>query len=259
MPNNDFLLCIGHRGAMGHAPENTLASMQKALELGTPCIEVDVYRVDGELIVFHDDRLERKTNGVGYVCERSFEYLRTLDAGGGQRIPTLREVCEVIGFQACINIELKGPGTAAPVAAQITDLVANGWNRDAFLVSSFNHRQLADVKQFDKRIQLGVLIDGLPVDETRLAEELGAFSVHPSMEFLDQRFVDDAHSRNLKVYAYTVNHSEDIVRMHRLGVDGVFTNFPERVLEMYPKRDITNRWTGRADLPVISNVSGELD
>jgi glycerophosphoryl diester phosphodiesterase len=107
------------------------------------------------------------------------------------------------------------------------------------------------MKQLDKRIQLGALICGLPVDDSRFAEELGAFSVHPSLEFLDKRFVDDAHSRNLKVYAYTVNYLEDIVRMHQLGVDGVFTNFPERVLEKYPQRGIINRWTGRADLPVI--------
>ena len=251
MRNNDFLLCIGHRGAMGHAPENTLASMQKALELGTPCIEVDVYWVDGELIVFHDNRLERTTNGAGYLSEQSFAYLRTLDAGGGQRIPTLKEVCEVIGHQACINIELKGPGTAAPVAALIENLVAHGWNRDAILVSSFDHRQLAAMKQFDKYIQLGALICGMPIHDARLAEELGAFSIHPSVEFLDQRFVDDAHARNLKVYVYTVNYLEDITRMHRLGVDGVFTDFPERVLEKYPRGEITNRWTGRADLPVI--------
>ena len=236
---------------MGHEPENTLGSIRKALELGAPCIEVDVYWVDGELIVFHDNRLERTTNGFGYLWEKSFEYLRTLDAGGGQRIPTLKEVCEVIRYQACINIELKGPDTAAPVAALIGDLVAKGWNRNAILVSSFNHRELVAMKQFDKRIQLGALIYGLPVDDSRLAEELGAFSVHPSLEFLDKRFVDDAHSRDLKVYVYTVNHLEDIVRMHQLGVDGVFTNFPERVLEKYPQRGITNRWTGRADSPVI--------
>ena len=206
--------------------------------------------MDGELIVFHDNRLERTTNGVGYLCEQSFEYLRTLDAGGGQRIPTLKEVCEVIGHHACINIELKGPGTAAPVAAMITDLVANGWNRNAILVSSFDHRQLVELQQLDKRIQLGVLIYGLPADNSKFAEELGAFSVHPSLEFLDQRFVDDAHSRNLKVYAYTANYLEDIVKMHQLGVDGVFTNFPERVLEKYPQGDI-KRWIGRADQPAI--------
>ena len=105
-------LCIGHRGAMGHAPENTLLSLKKALEMGAPCVEVDVYFVDGHLLVFHDDRLERTTNGFGYLADHDFEYLRSLDAGEGERIPTLREVFETVGLKAGVNIELKGPGTA---------------------------------------------------------------------------------------------------------------------------------------------------
>jgi glycerophosphoryl diester phosphodiesterase len=245
-----FLLCIGHRGAMGHEPENTLSSIRKALVLGTPCVEVDVYRVDGRLVVFHDDRLERTTNGAGYLCEQSFEYLRSLDAGGGQGIPTLEEVCEVIDSKACLNIELKGPCTAAPVAELISNLIENGWDKEAILVSSFNHRELLEVKRLNQDIKLGALICGLLVDDSKFAEDLGAFSVHPSLDFVDQRFVDDAHARGLKIYVYTVDHPEDIAKMHKLGVDGVFTGFPERVLDNYAQGDIT-RWTGRASSPVI--------
>ena len=89
------MLCIGHRGAMGYAPENTLKSIEKALELKTPWVEVDVFYVDDHLVVIHDDRLERTTNGTGYVFDKTFAYLRTLDAGGGQQIPTLEEVLEL--------------------------------------------------------------------------------------------------------------------------------------------------------------------
>ena len=236
------LLCIGHRGAMGQAPENTLAAIYKALECGSPCIEVDVYNVDDRLVVFHDDRLERTTNGVGYLCEQSFEYLRTLDAGNGERIPTLREVCEAIASRACINIELKGPNTAQPVAELIAELVHEGWNEGAVLVSSFNHRELLKMRQLNDRIKLGALLCGLPIDDAKFAQELGAFSVHPSLEFIDRRFVDDAHSRNLKVYVYTVNHPEDMARMHELGADGIFTNFPERVLDRYLQGNRVNEW-----------------
>ena len=95
-----YLLCIGHRGAMGHEPENTLRSIRKALVLGAPCVEVDVYSVDGRLVVFHDNRLERITNGVGYVSEQSFDYLRSLKITDGQSISTLEEVCEVINSLA---------------------------------------------------------------------------------------------------------------------------------------------------------------
>jgi len=241
---NPNLLCIAHRGAMGHEPENTLSSISKAIVLGAPCVEVDVYCVEGRLVVFHDIRLERMTNGVGYLSEQSFEYLRSLDVIGGQRIFTLEEVCEVIDSQVCLNIELRGPDTAAPVAELISNLIESGWDKDAILVSSFIHRELLEMKRLNHDILLGALIRALLVDDAKFAEDLGAFSVHPSFDFVDQRFVDDAHARGLKVYVYTVNHPEDIAKMHQLGVDGVFTNFPERVLETNTQGEITTRWTG---------------
>lgn len=237
-----YLLCIGHRGAMGHAPENTLGSVRKALELGAPCMEVDVYYVDGHLVVFHDDRLERITNGNGYLCEQSFDYLRSLDAGDGQQIPTLEEVCEVIGSQACLNIELKGPDTAVPVAELLSELIAKGWDKEKFLVSSFYHLQLLEMKRLHPDIKLGALIRGLPVNDAKFAEDLGAFSVHPSLDCVNKRFVDDAHERGLKVYVFAVDHPEDIAKMQALGVDGVFTGFPERVLENYAQGNIGNGW-----------------
>jgi len=238
------LLCISHRGAMGHAPENTLSSVRKALELGAPCMEVDVYYVDGHLLVFHDERLERTTNGTGYVYSQSFDYLRSLDAGDGQQIPTLGEVCEVINAQASLNIELKGPDTAIPVAELISDLCKHGWSKDKFLVSSFYHSELLVMKSLHQDINLGALVRGIPVDGAKFAEDLNAFSVHPSLDFINQSFVDDAHNRGLKVFAYAVDHPEDIAKMQALGVDGVFTGFPERVLENYTQGDTASGWGG---------------
>lgn len=236
------MLCIGHRGAMGHEPENTLASIHKAIELGAYYMEIDVYYVDGQLVVFHDDRLERSTDGTGYLCEQSFDYLRTLDAGKGQRIPTLEEVCTTIRSKASLNIELKGPGTAAPVAKLLSELIDKGWDINKFLVSSFHQRELLEIKRLTPEIKLGALIRGIPVDYAKFAEDLGAFSVHPSLEFVDQRFVDDAHNRGMKVYVYAVDHPDDITRMHEIGVDGVFTGFPERVLERFSQGDHKRGW-----------------
>lgn len=224
------MLCIAHRGAMGHAPQNTLAAISKALELNAPWIEIDVYSVDGHLVVFHDDRLEGLTDGSGYVPEQSFEYLRSLKVlCSDQGIPTLDEVCALIGGRAGLNIELKGAGTAAPVSDLVNKLINEQWQPDQFLVSSFNHRELARFKQLNPAINIGALHCSLPVNNAQFAEELGAWSINPSLEFVDQQLVDDAHARGLKVYVYTVNHPEDIERMHRMGVDGVFTNYPERV------------------------------
>jgi glycerophosphoryl diester phosphodiesterase len=225
------MLCIGHRGAMGHAPENTLLSMEKALELGVPWIELDVYEVEGRLIVIHDDTLERTTNGAGYVPDQTFEYLRSLDAGKGQKIPTLDEVFDLVQQRAGINIELKGPDTAEPVALFIDKHRLRGWTDEEILVSSFHHRELRKIKGLDNQIRIGLLISKIPDKYAALAEEMGAFSVHVSLKHIKRAFVQDAHRRGLKVYVYTVNQPDDIERMRSLGVDGVFTNYPERVMK----------------------------
>ncbi len=236
------LLCIAHRGAMGHEPENTLASIRKAFTLGALCIEIDVYYVDGHLVVFHDDRLERTTNGHGYLSEQTFDYLRTLDAGNGEQIPTLEEVCDLIDSRRCINIELKGQNTAKPVAELILKLLDNGWDKESFLISAFDHRQLSVIKRMIPEIKIGALIHELPVDGAKLAEDLGAFSVHPSLECVDKAFIDDAHARCLRVYVYSVDDIDDIEKMYRLGADGVFTGYPERVIENYTQADFSTRW-----------------
>ena len=222
---------------MGHAPENTLLSIHKALKLGVPCMELDVYSVDGHLVVFHDSRLERTTNGTGYLLDQKFNDLRKLDAGNGEKIPTLKEAFEAINLNAGVNIELKGPDTAVPVAEFIAKMRKSGWHDDLILVSSFNHRELLEVKRRDPRIKLGALIVGLPIDDAIFAQSLGAYSVHLSIEFIDRRFVKDAHNRDLRVFVFTVDHPEDIKKMKELGVDGVFTNYPERVLKNNPVTD----------------------
>ncbi len=171
---------IGHRGAMGHAPENTLLSIEKAMELGASWIEVDVQAADGRLIVFHDIRLERITNGTGYVSEQRFSYLRSLDAGAGQIIPTLDEVFERIGQRVGINIELKGPNTAAPVAEQIGRQLSQGWDRDRILVSSFNHPELMTFKTICPNIDIGPLVAGIPLELCRIRPDHGRFFRTPA-------------------------------------------------------------------------------
>ncbi len=230
MTIGEAMLCIGHRGAMGYEPENTLLSFRKALDMGAPWVELDVYHVDGQLVVIHDDRLERTTNGTGPVVRQSFEYLRSLDAGKGEKIPTLDEVFDLIDRRAGINVELKGPGTAKSVADIVKRRVAQGWSYEDLLVSSFNHRELKAAKDLDPNIKIGALLSSLPLTNAAFAAELNAWSVNPSVDFIDREFVNDAHARGLKVFVWTVNHPEDIERMRTLAVDGVFTNYPDRVL-----------------------------
>jgi glycerophosphoryl diester phosphodiesterase len=222
-------LIIGHRGARGHEPENTLRSIRHALELGVHGIEIDVWFVDGELVVFHDAKLERTTNGHGYLMKKSFAQLRALDAGKGERIPTLREVFETVNRRALINIELKGPRTAGPVRALIAEFVERyGWQYDDFLVSSFNRTELRAVT--DPQIPIAFLASRPTHLSLLSARRVRARAVNPGLRFLTRHFVEMARRRGLKVFVYTVNEPADIERLRSWGVDGIITDFPERAL-----------------------------
>lgn len=223
------LINIGHRGAMGHKPENTLASIKKAVELDVDLVEIDVYYIDGNLMVFHDDRLERTTNGKGYIWDSTFDELRSLDAGNGEFIPTLNEVCSIIPKHIKINIEIKGRTASKHVVDFIRNECHDKQETQRFLVSSFIHQELKKVHKLDKHIPIGALCCAEPLKLAKFGSKLKAFSVNPSIEFVTKEFVDDAHKRGLKVFVYTVNHPDDIKRMHNLGVDGIFSNFPDRV------------------------------
>jgi glycerophosphoryl diester phosphodiesterase len=224
------LFCFGHRGARGHEPENTLRSVRKALELGTDGVEVDVYYVDGELVVIHDRSLGRTTNGSGWVLRKSFAYLRSLDAGQGETIPTLAEVFDTVQHRAVINVELKGPRTAAPVVDLIDQYVQQrGWRYEEFLVSSFDHAQLREVRRLRPEIRLGVLVDKVPRRLIAKAGQLGAWSVNLPGKRVTPALIAEAHRCGLKVLAFTVNKPEEILRLEKLGVDGVFSDYPERV------------------------------
>ena len=225
------LFCFGHRGACGHEPENTVRSVRRALELGANGVEVDVYFADGRLVVIHDDTLERTTNGRGRVTKKSFAYLRSLDAGSGECIPTLAEIFDAVNRRAIINVELKGPRTAAPVAALIAEYVnRHGWSYGDFLVSSFDHARIREARQRCPGIRTGALIMKTPPGLAKFAAALGAWSVHASKRCVTPKLVADAHQRGLKVFVFTINQPGEIARMKTLGVDGVFSDFPERVV-----------------------------
>ena len=224
------MLCIGHRGAMGHEPENTLLSINTALKLGVDWIEVDVYNIENNLLVFHDRTLERTTNGTGYVEEQTFKYLRSLDAGKGQQIPTLREVFDRVNKQAGINIELKGSNTAELVVRLIQEYVAQGWQYQNFLVSSFNHYELQQVNQKCPQINIGMLIYGIPFNYLAIAKQLNASIIISAIDFVTADLIAQTHQQGYQVFVYTVNEFRDINQMKTLQVDGIFTNYPERVL-----------------------------
>ena len=224
------LFCFGHRGACGHEPENTIRSVRRALELGADGVEVDVYFADGQLVVIHDDTLARTTNGHGRVMEKHFTYLRSLDAGLGEQIPTLAEIFDAVNRRVVINVELKGLHTAAHVAALIARYITqHGWSYDDFLISSFDHEQLRETKRLCPEIRIGALIEKTSHDLIKQMKELDAWSLHATTNLVSPKLVADAHERGLKVFIYTINEPQEIARMKMLNVDGVFSDFPDRV------------------------------
>lgn len=227
------MLCIGHRGAMGHEPENTLLSIKKAIALGVDAVEIDVYNLENNLVVIHDRDLARTTNGQGYLDSSSFTYVRSLDAGKGEQIPTLEEVFETVNRQVMVNIELKGSNTAKLVVDLIQIYIKMGWSYSDFIVSSFNHDELNQVKAISPEIITGMLIYGLPWQYLVSAQQLQADLVMPNLDYVTSELIKSAHQQGLRVWVYTVNQPDDIKLMQAIGADGIFTNYPERVISNY--------------------------
>ncbi|MCO4207538.1 glycerophosphodiester phosphodiesterase [Aeromonas hydrophila] len=222
---------IAHRGASGLAPENTLKAIRLALALGAGAIEIDVQLADGELWVFHDRRLERCTDGGGVLTAQSHAYLASLNAGEGEGIPTLWQVMEAIAGQAELHIELKGAQTAAEVARLTRRAEAElGFAPTQWVVSSFHHPELARFAALRPDIRLGALTSTIPLTLAKFAAELGAWSLNCDVDFVDQSLVQDAHDRGLKVLVYTVDEPADQAILAAIGVDGIFTNRPDRFL-----------------------------
>ena len=224
-------LVIGHRGAMGHETENTVASVQKALDLGVDMIEIDVFKIkSGEIVVFHDEKVDRLANGGGNIEEYNIVQLRQLILDGGHKIPMLQDVLKTINNKVVLNIELKGEGTADRVNHIIKYYIENkGWSPENFVISSFNWDELRDMRSLNKDIKIAVLTENDPLQAIEVAKELNAVAINPYFETLTQENTAKIQEEGLKIYTWTVNEPEDIQRMTDFGVDGIITNYPERV------------------------------
>ncbi len=230
-------LVIGHRGAAGLEPENTLRSFRRALEIGVDLVELDVWLVDGEVIVFHDRELERLTNGTGLLVAQRLDALQNLKVRNSERIPLLTEVLDLIDQRCGVNIELKGPGVAEAVVQIAKRYVSErGWNNQNFLISSFDHTQLLRIAELQPALPLGVLLYGIPADLAACAEKLGAYSLHIALDFLNPELIRDAHARELICFVYTVNSKADYDRVVAMGADGFFTDYPDRFIDLKPGR-----------------------
>jgi len=229
------LLCIAHRGGpqfvQSTLPENSLAAIARALELGVYAIEIDIFQIEGELLVTHDRRLGRVVSGEGIITEQPLGYLREQRLDNGEPIPTLQQVLELVGDRALLNIEIKGANSVLTLKRVLNEYVSSHQgNYEQYLISSFDHQQLFQCLQQLPHIKRGVLIEGIPFDYAACCEPLKAYSFNSHLSFLTPELIQDAQKRGLKNWVYTVNHEDDWKRMTLLDVDAVFTDKPDQLI-----------------------------
>jgi glycerophosphoryl diester phosphodiesterase len=220
------VLRIGQRGAAGHAPEYTLAAIQKGIALGVDFVEIDVRRTaDGALVVLHDETVNRTTNGKGRADRLSLQEIKKFNAGNGKNIPTLDEVLKVAAGEAGLMLELKVKG----VAQQVVEAVRGAGFRDPVIYASFLHDELTHVRTVDPEASLMVLFGRLPQAPVARAIEHGPSHVGLRHDTATRRLVDAFHRTGLLVFVYTADSPGDIQHALSVGVEGVISNFPERI------------------------------
>lgn len=222
---------IGHRGAKAYIAENTLESIQRALDLNVDAIEVDVHKCrTGELLVFHDFTLDRLTDGSGEIAKKSYAELKELFVSDSFKIPLLTEVLDLIERKCLINIELKGLNTAHAACQIIHEYIKDHqWSYSDIIVSSFQRDELEKVRKVDAQIQIGVLSKASVTEAIKFGEKLKAVAIHPSLGIITRDSVRRAHDSGFKVNVWTVNEPEDIERMKEFGVDGIISDYPDRL------------------------------
>lgn len=224
---------IAHRGASAYAPENTIAAIVKAAELGADLVELDVHSsADGVPVIIHDAELSRTTNGLGMVSWHTLSELKKLDAGNGEPIPTLKEAiacCQEYGL--AIYLELKS-GFAIPT---IVELIRRQNLYHRFVVSSFRPDWLANVKKLDPNIVTSVLFGSVDIDAVTLARAVDAQYVHPAWEkqapephrLLTPEWMANMRAAGLGIICWHEERLSEIAALRRLGIDGICSDAPE--------------------------------
>ncbi|WXG42339.1 MAG: glycerophosphodiester phosphodiesterase family protein [Candidatus Freyarchaeum deiterrae] len=217
-------LLIAHRGASFYEPENTLKAIKRALDFGVDGVEIDVRSsIEGNIVVFHDDTVDRTTNGTGKLRDMSLLEIRSLDAGKGEKIPLLEEVLELVKGKALLVIELKIAG----IEERVLEIVEKYDMLDNVLVTSFIHRSVKRVKELNPEVKTGVIFRGAPINPSRLALDAGAENLCAFHGYITWEMVEEVHEHGLKIYAWTVDEPPTIENLIMLGVDGVVTNKPD--------------------------------
>src|SRR5579859_4197593 len=224
--NSRGIVKVGHRGAAGHEPENTLAAVEKGIELGADYIEVDVQRTrDSHLVLMHDKFVNRTTNGTGKVIDMSFQELRTLDAGRGQRIPLLHEVLDLANHRAGLILESITPGITQGVFEEVSSFRFDG----AIIFASFHHLDLARLRESKPQAETMALIEAVPVQGAQFALDARASCVGVSLDSMTKEFGQILHQAGLRVFLYSADSPEQIGLAKTMDLEGIISDYPERI------------------------------
>lgn len=233
-------LNIAHRGFSGIYPENTMLAFEKAVEVQCDGIETDVQLTkDGVAVILHDEKLDRTTNGSGFIKNYTYLELSKLDAGmkkdhkfSGCRIPTLDEFLDYIKDKnMLINLELKNSIIQYEnIEEVVIDKVYKYGIQANCIISSFNHYSMVKCKKLDNSIKTGLLYDEILYHPEKYIEYVGADALHPNFQAVySKEIVENIKSKNIDINVYTVNEEKDMMNMINLGVDGIITNYPDKL------------------------------
>jgi glycerophosphoryl diester phosphodiesterase len=230
---------VGHRGAAAVEPENTLRGIRYALSLGVERVEIDVHlSKDGALVVMHDATVDRTTNGTGKIADLTLSEIKQLDAGKGERVPTLQEVVDVFkeawaqGCTTLLQIELKGEGTAAPTV----EAVKRNGIEDKVVLTCFNAERLAEAQRLLPQALFGFLTSTLEPDPIEIALKIGAGAVHLRHDLASREWVERTHAAGLQARVWNIDDVERMKWAIALGVDGIGSNRPDLLIAVLAGR-----------------------
>jgi glycerophosphoryl diester phosphodiesterase len=238
------VLVIAHRGFSGGAPENTFAAFQRAIELGCDMIELDVHLAkDGRVVVIHDPTLEKTTNGQGNVADYTLKELQQLDAGSkfgpqfaGEKIPELKEVLALAKGKVLVNIEIKGGSLGPHKLEEVTDKTLKEVQRAGMvsqvLFSSFYPAALERIARNHPHASIALLYHQPWNDLPEVTKKKPYALLNLRDQFLTQEKIARIHRGGMKVNVYTVNSEEEMEKFIRWGIDGIITNFPDRLIQI---------------------------
>jgi glycerophosphoryl diester phosphodiesterase len=237
------LKIFAHRGCSAVAPENTMSAFRKAIEVGADGVELDVQRSrDGEIVVIHDETVNRTTNGSGWIYDLTLAEMKRLDSGSwfsprfaGEMIPTLSEVLTLFEPTSMwLNIELKNNKVPyAHIEEQVVDRIEYFGLQDRVILSSFNHQRLHHLHLYRPTWQLAALYNLILFEPWSYARHLGVTALHPFYRTVTAEMINGCHQHGIAVRPYTVDEPDVMVRLLQYEADAIISNVPDRLLRWF--------------------------